>query len=97
MSPLIPVTLTQTVLEIASSSMTMEVAATTATVERSPLVLHSGPPQLVSDLVEGLGRGIPLDRPADMLRLAEEVLAQQEGYPENWADELGGIFSQLDD
>jgi hypothetical protein len=95
MSP-VPVALPAIHYDVGGSSMTIEIPKSTTVV--SKLVLVSCPtPPLVADLLAGLSKGIPLDRPADMVSLAEEVLARPAGYPENWAGTLAADFAQFDD
>jgi len=95
MSP-VPATVPTLAYEVGGSSMTVEIPKSTTIATKFVLVPCSAPP-LVADLLAGLNRGIPLDRPAELLSLAEEALARPAGYPENWAGTLAADFSRFDD
>jgi hypothetical protein len=95
MSP-VPVAIQPFAYDVGGSSMMVEIPRSTTVATK--LVLTSCPtPPLVADLLAGLSKGIPLDRPADMVSLAEEVLARPAGYPENWAGTLAADVARLDD
>ena len=95
MSP-VPVAVSPLVYDVGGSSLTVEIPRSTTVATRFVLVPCPTPP-LVADLLADLSKGIPLDRPADMVSLAEEVLARPAGYPENWANTLAADFAQFDD
>jgi hypothetical protein len=95
MSP-VPVTVPTIAYDVGGSSMTVAIPKSTTVATKFVLVPCPAPP-LVADLLDGLHRGIPLDRPADLVSLAEEVLARPAGYPENWASRLAENFSRFDD
>lgn len=97
MSP-IPFTAPIAAYEVGSTSMVVQLPASTTMARVSVLTAVPEPPALVADLVSGLGRGLPLDRPEEMLRLAEEVLAAgPSGFPEDWARTLAEESSRFDD
>jgi hypothetical protein len=95
---MIPVTLPATALEFDSSPMTIELSAS-ASLRSLSLVPAPGAaaPALVADFIESVSRGLPIDRPEGLIRLAGEVASRPPGLPGNWAADLAADFARFND
>jgi hypothetical protein len=97
MSP-IPLTLPEKVYDIDSSSMRVEVSASTSEQHVSLVSLPgSHSPSLAGDLLEGIRLGVPLVRSEELVRLAEEVASRPVGLPHDWAAVLASDFARFND
>lgn len=97
---MIPVPVPMNVAEIESSSLTVEICASTAVavtyVPTPPLPPCELSP-FVQGLIDGLNQGLPFQRTPELLSLADSVLAAPAAVPEDWAASLAADFSAFND